>query len=78
MHLVHHLYSEVAVMQAGSIVEQGMPADVLRHPKHEYTRKLLAAVPMGRPNAPRDYSPIAPGFMIRSGSYFCFSAGHAV
>ena len=47
MHLVHHLYSEVAVMQAGSIVEQGTPADVLRHPKHEYTRKLLAAVPKG-------------------------------
>lgn len=45
--LVHHLCSEVAVMQAGSIVEQGTPADVLRHPKHEYTRKLLAAVPKG-------------------------------
>jgi ABC-type glutathione transport system ATPase component len=45
--LVHHLCSEVAVMQAGSIVEQGSPADVLRHPQHEYTRKLLAAVPRG-------------------------------
>ena len=43
--LVHHLCSEVAVMQAGSIVEQGAPADVLRHPQHDYTRKLLAAVP---------------------------------
>lgn len=47
MHLVHHLCSEVAVMQAGSIVEQGMPTEVLRHAKHEYTRKLLAAVPKG-------------------------------
>ena len=37
--LVHHLCSEVAVMRAGSIVEQGTPADVLRHPQHEYTRK---------------------------------------
>jgi peptide/nickel transport system ATP-binding protein/oligopeptide transport system ATP-binding protein len=45
--LVHHLCSEVAVMQAGSIVEQGMPTEVLRHAKHEYTRKLLAAVPKG-------------------------------
>jgi ABC-type dipeptide/oligopeptide/nickel transport system ATPase component len=45
--LVHHLCSEVAVMQAGSIVEQGAPADVLRNPQHDYTRKLLAAVPKG-------------------------------
>ena len=43
--LVHHLCSEVAVMQAGSIVEQGTPADVLRRPQHAYTRRLLAAVP---------------------------------
>ena len=34
-------------MRAGSIVEQGTPAHVLRHPRHEYTRKLLAAVPKG-------------------------------
>jgi ABC-type glutathione transport system ATPase component len=46
--LVHHLCSDVAVMQAGVIVEQGAPADVLRHPRHDYTKKLLAAVP----NAP--------------------------
>jgi ABC-type glutathione transport system ATPase component len=45
--LVHHLCSEVAVMQAGSIVEQGKPAYVLRRPQHAYTRKLLAAVPKG-------------------------------
>jgi ABC-type glutathione transport system ATPase component len=43
--LVHHLCSEVAVMQAGRIVERGTPADVLHRPQHEYTRKLLAAVP---------------------------------
>jgi len=45
--LVHHLCSEVAVMQAGRIVEYGAPAEVLRHPQHDYTRKLLAAVPRG-------------------------------
>jgi peptide/nickel transport system ATP-binding protein/oligopeptide transport system ATP-binding protein len=45
--LVHHLCSEVAVMQDGGIVERGIPADVLRAPQHEYTRKLLAAVPKG-------------------------------
>ena len=45
--LVHHLCSEGAVMQAGGIVEQGTPAEVLRHPQHAYTRTLLAAVPKG-------------------------------
>jgi ABC-type glutathione transport system ATPase component len=43
--LVHHLCTEVAVMQAGVIVEQGPTADVLHHPRHDYTRKLLDAVP---------------------------------
>ena len=45
--LVHHLCSDVAVMQAGRIVEYGAPAEVLRRPQHDYTRKLLAAVPRG-------------------------------
>jgi ABC-type glutathione transport system ATPase component len=43
--LVHHLCSTVAVMSAGRIVEQGAPSDVLRDPQHEYTRRLLDAVP---------------------------------
>jgi ABC-type glutathione transport system ATPase component len=43
--LVHHLCSAVAVMQAGRIVEQGPPGEVLRHPQHAYTRRLLEAVP---------------------------------
>ena len=46
--LVHHLCSAVAVMQAGQIVEQGTPADVLHHPQHAYTRLLLRAVPQPR------------------------------
>ena len=43
--VVEHLAHEVAVMQAGRIVEQGEAAAVLRAPRHEYTRTLLAAVP---------------------------------
>jgi peptide/nickel transport system ATP-binding protein len=43
--VVEHLAHEVAVMQAGRIVEQGEAAQVLRAPRHEYTRTLLAAVP---------------------------------
>jgi len=43
--VVEHLAHEVAVMQAGRIVEQGDAWQVLRAPRHEYTRSLLAAVP---------------------------------
>ena len=43
--VVEHLAHEVAVMQAGRIVEQGEAGQVLREPRHEYTRSLLAAVP---------------------------------
>ena len=35
----------IAVMQAGSIVEQGSSQAVLQAPQHGYTRSLLAAVP---------------------------------
>ena len=35
----------VAVMYQGNVVEQGLAADVLRHPRHPYTQLLLAAAP---------------------------------
>jgi peptide/nickel transport system ATP-binding protein len=43
--VVEYIADEVAVMQAGRIVEQGASAEVLQRPAHEYTRTLLAAVP---------------------------------
>lgn len=39
------LADEIAVMNRGRIVEQGPAEEVLREPKHESTRELLAAVP---------------------------------
>jgi ABC-type glutathione transport system ATPase component len=40
-----HLADEIAVMNCGRIVERGPAEEVLRAPKHESTRELLAAVP---------------------------------
>jgi oligopeptide/dipeptide ABC transporter ATP-binding protein len=43
--VVEYLAHEVAVMSEGRIVEQGAAGQVLRAPRHAYTRALLSAVP---------------------------------
>jgi peptide/nickel transport system ATP-binding protein len=43
--VVQHLCDDVAVMQAGRIVEAGTPQMLFTHPVHPYTRKLVDAVP---------------------------------
>jgi peptide/nickel transport system ATP-binding protein len=43
--VVDYLAHEVAVMRAGKIVEHGGVDDVLRRPRHPYTKELLDAVP---------------------------------
>jgi peptide/nickel transport system ATP-binding protein len=43
--VVDYLAHEVAVMHEGKIVEHGTVDEVLRRPRHPYTRELLAAVP---------------------------------
>jgi len=40
-----HLADEVVVMSRGRVVEQGPAEKVLRHPREEITRQLLAAMP---------------------------------
>ncbi len=43
--VVEHISQQVLVMFKGKIVEQGTVEKVYQDPQHEYTRKLLSAVP---------------------------------
>ncbi|ORB76298.1 ABC transporter ATP-binding protein [Mycobacterium scrofulaceum] len=47
--VVKHLAHQVVVMYAGTIVEQGDSEQVFANPQHEYTRRLLGAVPQPDP-----------------------------
>ena len=49
--VVDHLADDVAVMYLGRIVEAGTVEEVLRDPKHPYTRALLSAVPSPKPSS---------------------------
>jgi peptide/nickel transport system ATP-binding protein len=43
--VVEYIADEVAVMYAGKIVERNTAAEIFINPKHDYTKKLLAAIP---------------------------------
>ncbi len=47
--VVRHVSDRVAVMYFGKIVELGDAKTLYSHPKHEYTQKLLAAIPITHP-----------------------------
>ncbi len=60
MGVVADMADRVAVMLKGEIVESGDVFEVLNHPKHPYTQRLLAAVPhLGR--GPDQFAPAAIG-----------------
>jgi peptide/nickel transport system ATP-binding protein len=50
--VVRHLAHDVAVMYRGKIVESGPSDEIFGDPSHEYTRKLLAAIPDPIPRHP--------------------------
>ena len=47
--IVRKIADRVCVMTHGKIVESGPTKEIFEHPKHEYTKHLLAAEPKGRP-----------------------------
>lgn len=53
--VVAEIADRVAVMQQGELVELGPAEEVLNRPQHEYTQKLIAAVP---PLTPPEPAPI--------------------
>jgi len=54
--VVAEIADRIAVLQQGRLVEEGTGTEVLSQPRHEYTRRLLAAVPSlvppDRPKSP--------------------------
>jgi len=51
--VVRHVSDRIAVMSEGRIVELGPAAQVCERPRHEYTKQLLAAVPIPDPRESR-------------------------
>jgi oligopeptide/dipeptide ABC transporter ATP-binding protein len=49
--VVRHVSQRVAVMYLGRLLEVAPEADLFEHPRHPYTRALLAAVPEAGPDA---------------------------
>lgn len=48
LRVIRKLCSRVAVMNHGYIVEEGEVEDVFRHPEDDYTKKLIASIPVRR------------------------------
>jgi oligopeptide transport system ATP-binding protein len=51
--VVRHISDRIAVMYNGKIVEEGTADQVCEHPGDDYTKKLLAAVPIPDPRESR-------------------------
>lgn len=52
--MVKFLCDRTGVMYRGRLVEEGTTKDVFSHPEHEYTKALLAAIPVPDPRKERN------------------------
>jgi ABC-type uncharacterized transport system, duplicated ATPase component len=56
--IVRKIADTVCVMHRGEVVEAGPVAGIFAAPRHDYTRRLLAAEPKGKPNVADDDAPV--------------------
>jgi ABC-type oligopeptide transport system ATPase subunit len=56
--VVRRISDEVDVLFRGTVVERGSAEQITRSPAHEYTRKLLDAVPTDSPRNRRIGTPV--------------------
>ena len=59
--VARYMCSRIAVMYLGKIVEIGETEELLRHPRHPYTKALLSAVPVPDPGVKRPRANIKGG-----------------
>ncbi|WP_299819845.1 ABC transporter ATP-binding protein [uncultured Jannaschia sp.] len=88
MAVVERVSHDVAVMYLGRIVEIGPRAAVFADPRHPYTRRLLASVPIADPARRREFaqadtapipSPVHPaGYVAPRSEYREVAPGHRV
>jgi peptide/nickel transport system ATP-binding protein len=75
--VVAAIADRVAVMYRGDLVETGTTEQILRHPRHAYTRRLLAAVPDLDGGTGGDAGPVAPLLAAR-GVSVSYGANHVL
>ncbi len=66
--VIRYMSSTVAVMQQGRIVEMGPRDDLFADPQHEYTRSLMAAIPVADPVQERERRRLAAELDERTGA----------
>ena len=82
--VVSEIADKVAVLQHGICVERGTAQEVLHNPRHDYTKRLLAAVPSLDPPPPKDLSQATIAFDVKGlekvyrGRGFFFKKGREV